>query len=181
MVIDYIGDISKADALVLKELAETHTAILEFGPGASTQVLAAYTSGHITSVETEEEWIEKAKANLMRLGLREPRFILYEEFMECPGGPYDLVFDDGVTGYRLDFALLAWKQLKYGGSLCLHDTRTTREVKNVAELLVAYSAEIHSMTVNKDHSNITVIRKKPPEHYENWNLIEGREPWQIGG
>ena len=58
-MIEYIGDISKADALVLKELAENATAILEFGCGASTQVMSVYTKNRIISIDTSQEWIDK--------------------------------------------------------------------------------------------------------------------------
>jgi len=177
-MIDYIGDISKQDAVVLKELAEQSTRILEFGCGASTQVLAAYTKGQVTSVETAPAWIRKTKERLSRMNLPEVSFFLYSAFV--PAGPYDLVFNDGVLGLREEFALKVWDQIEVGGMLCYHDTRTTNVVTNVANLFLLKSAEIDLMEVNKDHSNITIIHKKVAEHYENWNLIEDKEEWEVG-
>ena len=180
-MIDYIGDISEQDAVVLKELAEQSTSILEFGCGASTQVLAAYTKGYVVSIETAPAWIRKTKVHLERLGLLEVvAFRSYDEFKESPTRPNDLVFNDGVLGLRREFAMLAWDHIKVDGIMCFHDTRTTPVVLDVAHLFSEKSAEIHSMIVNQDHSNITVIHKKSAEHYENWNLIEGKEEWEVG-
>jgi len=178
-MINYIGDISKADALVLRALAEKATSILELGPGASTQVMAAYTSGGILSVETEPSWIESAKGHMQRLGLSAD-FVSYEQFLESPGGPYDLVFNDGVLSLREEFALVAWDCLEVGGALCFHDTRTNQVVLNVATVFSAKSAEIELIEVNKDLSNITVIRKRSALHYENWNVVENRTEQEAG-
>lgn len=178
-MIDYIGDISKNDALVLKELAEHATNILEFGPGASTQVMAAYTSGRILSVETEPSWIESAKGHLERLGLSAD-FVSYDQFSKSPGGPYDLVFNDGALSLREEFALAAWDCLKADGVLCFHDTRTTRVVLQIASFFSTRSASIKRVEVNKDLSNITVIHKRPPLHYENWNVAESRTEYEAG-
>ena len=95
-MIPYIGDISKQDAVVLKELAEQSVDILEFGCGASTQVLAAYTSGSVISVDTAPAWIRKTREHLKRLNLPEVSFCSYDEFVTWRGGPYDLVFNDGL-------------------------------------------------------------------------------------
>ena len=179
-MIDYIGDISKQDAVVLKELAEQSNRILEFGCGASTQVLAAYTKGTVISVETAPAWIRKTKEHLERISLPEVTFKSYDEFKEAPWGLYDLVFNDGVLGLRREFALLVWDLIPATGMLCFHDTRTTPVILDVAALFSAKSAEISLMEVNKDHSNITVIHKRSAEHYENWNLIEGKEEWEVG-
>lgn len=178
-MIQYIGDISKADAIILKELAEQSESILEFGVGASTQVLAAYGKGKVTSVETSPEWIERTKMNLRFLEItKEVDFQDYYTFQ--PFTEYDLIFDDGATEFRLPFALLTWKFLKIGGYLLIHDTRTSREVQVVHDFMQACSPEIESIFINKDHSNITVIKKKSAEFYENWNEVEGRKPWQSG-
>lgn len=47
-------------------------------------------------------------------------------------------------------------------------------------LLGAVSAEVEVVKFNVDHPNITTIRKKTAEHFEDWNVIEKREPWQTG-
>jgi predicted O-methyltransferase YrrM len=177
-MIDYIGDISKGDAALLKSLAEQATAILEFGCGASTQVLAAYTKGAVTSVETNPWWITRTQENLTKLQLPQVNFIDYAAFDYS--GSYDLIFDDGVDGERLPFALKAWKCLRVGGKFCFHDTRRSGDVRNVAELLKAFSPEIESLHLNANHSNITVITKKVAEFYDDWNVSEGRTDLQRG-
>ena len=180
-MIPYVGDLSKADAKILKDLAEKSERILEFGVGGSTQILAAYGKGKapIVTVETSLEWIGWTKNNLNLLGItREVLFADYYTFL--PMEEYDLIFDDGADEFRLPFAYKTWPQLKEGGYMLFHDTRRGRDVQNIADFIVKFSPEIESVFINKDHSNITVIKKKKAEFYENWNVVEGREPWGSG-
>ena len=178
-MINYIGDISSADSIILRDMAKQSTNILEFGVGASSQVLAAYAKGKVTSVETDMNWIKRTQENLKLLDITtEVEFKDYYTFV--PEGEYDLIFDDGATEFRLPFAKLTWKHLKIGGYLLIHDTRTSREVQVVHDFMKEFSPEIESIFINKDHSNITVIKKKVAEFYINWNEVEGRKPWQSG-
>ena len=178
-MIPYIGDISKQDALVLQGLAREATSILEFGSGASTQVLTAYSDCPVRSVETEPRWIKKTQKRLKDLGLREIVFSSYIEFEADPGKGYDLVFDGGVVDLRREFAILAWSLLKVGGRLRLHDTRSPKPIKDIAVLLERFALSIRSIYVNKDGSNITVFEKGPTVVYRNWNREEGMKPCQI--
>jgi predicted O-methyltransferase YrrM len=178
-MIPYIGDLSKADAKILKELATVSTRILEFGVGGSTQILAAYGLGTLTTIETSLEWTERTKENLKLLGIeKEVVFLEYNDFI--PEGEYDLIFDDGADEFRLPFAFNTWNHLSVGGFMLFHDTRRGKDVQNIADFIVKHSPEIESVFINKDHSNITVINKKKAEFYENWNEVEGREPWESG-
>lgn len=178
-MIPYIGDISKADAGILKQLAGPAKNILEFGVGASTQVITKYSDGNFTSVETDPDWIVRTKENMKLLGItKEPVFADYYTFL--PEGEYDLIFDDGADEFRLDFAYKTWPYLKIGGYMLFHDTRRGKDVDNIAEFVRKNSPYIESVYINKDHSNITVIKKKQGEFYENWNEVEGREPWESG-
>ncbi len=178
-MINYIGDIAKEDAIILRDMARESTNILEFGVGASTQVLAAYAKGKVTSVETDMNWVKRTKENLILLDIStEVEFRDYYTFE--PEGEYDLIFDDGATEFRLPFAQKTWKHLKIGGYLLIHDTRTSREVQVVHDFMKEFSPEIESIFINKDHSNITVIKKKVAEFYINWNETEDRKPWQSG-
>lgn len=178
-MINYIGDISKADSVILRNMAKQSTNILEFGSGGSTQVLAAYTKGKVASVETDKNWMVRTNENLRLLEINtEVEFKDYYSFI--PEGEYDLIFDDGATEFRLPFAQLTWKHLKIGGYLLIHDTRTSREVQVVHDFMKEFSPEIESIFINKDHSNITVIKKKVAEFYINWNETENRKPWQSG-
>lgn len=180
-MIPYVGDISRDDAKILKDLAEQSERILEFGVGASTQVLAAYGKGNapILTVETSLEWVSRTQQNLNLLGItREVMFADYYTFL--PIDEYDLIFDDGADEFRLPFAYKTWPNLKIGGYMLFHDTRRGKDVQNIADFIVMNSPEIESIFINKDHSNITVIKKKKAEFYENWNVVEKREPWVSG-
>lgn len=181
-MIPYIGDISKNDAELLARLAEGAKSILEFGVGASTQVLAKYKAGRMISMETDPAWIVKTQRNFTRLGIPQEAvdFRPYVGFPIDPAERFDLIFDDGVDGFRREFAMKAWPLLSVGGIFCFHDTRRTGDVLNVCALLGAVSAEVLVVKFNEDHSNITTIVKKQAEHFEDWNVIEKRESWQTG-
>lgn len=165
-------------------LASGQRDILEFGVGASTQVLAHYRQvpGRLVSVETDWQWVEKTRRNLGRLVISPPEFLLYTDLDKCLNheAKFDLIFDDGVDGLRREFAERTWPFLKVGGIFAFHDTRRTGDVLNVCALLAAVSAEVEVVHFNLRHSNITTILKKQAEHYEDWNILEGREPWRQG-
>lgn len=193
-MIPYIGDLSIADAELLRELAGRSDHVLEFGAGASTQIFAAYSRGAvIDSVETEPEWIEKTERNIVRLCLAprgdvayRVRFHLYQKFL--PAGPYDLVFVDGIDELRSPFAFLTWPELAVGGRMAFHDTRRTAphgdsptsDVQNVCALIERYSPEIARVVLNENDSNTTVVTKRAPLLVEDWNAREGRTLAQIG-
>lgn len=178
-MIPYIGDISRQDSELLREFAERSESILEFGVGASTQVLAKYGAGKLVTVETAMEWTERTRENLSLLGItKEVDFRDYYKF--TPDDKYDFVFDDGADEFRIPFANLVWPHIRVGGYLAFHDTRRQKDVDNVAEFLRTHSPEIYSIEINKNHSNITVIRKKDAVFYINWNETENREPWESG-
>lgn len=183
-MIPYIGDISKADAEVLRELAEEATNILEFGCGASTQVIREYAfrSTALVSIDTEETWIEKTKKNLDMLNIRKlVTFQSYQAFMKDPwGGPYDMIFDDGVDHLRKEFALAIWPHLKVGGVLAFHDTRRGQDIRNFVEVLATHFNEVGGVMTNIEGSNISCMYKKEHEPYDNWQITEKREPWQLG-
>ena len=169
----YIGDISHEDYLVLRKLAEESKNILEFGVGASTQVISRYSNGEFTTIDTSSEWIEKTKANILQLGFNiYPEFSLYDDFK--PSGKYNFVFNDGVDNLRLSFALMIWDYIPPGGVIAFHDTRRPNDVANVTALINAKFNEIDKIEMNKNHSNITLIHKKEPEPYKDWNITEGR-------
>lgn len=173
----FIGDLSQEDAIILKNMASVSNNICEFGTGGSTQILRKYSSGNIVSVETSLEWIEKTKRNLELLSIKEPvSFVSYYDFN--PEGEYDLVFSDGADEFRLEFALATWNNLKIGGHLLFHDTRRSKDVSNVCEFVKLHSPEVQSVEINKDHSNITVIKKKTAEFYMNWS--ENKPKWLCG-
>ena len=61
---NYLGDLSKQDYEVLKDLALNSKNMLEFGIGASTQILRNFSDGNLTSLETSPFWIDITKQNL---------------------------------------------------------------------------------------------------------------------
>ena len=159
--------------------------ILEFGSGASTQVLAQSCPGDATivSVETDPAWIERTRGNLARLGItRAVRFVPYKDWTRAipDEQPFDLIFNDGVDKLRGRFAEETWPLLKVGGYLLFHDTRRPRDVKNALAIVGKFANEISSVTLNEAGSNITVVRRKPPEPWVDWNVVEGRERWEYG-
>ena len=177
-MIDYVGDVSRRDAFVLREFAESCQRILEFGAGASTQILAYYGLGTVTSVETEPEWIEKTKRNLTRVRARRP--VTFHAYSGFKPSSYDLIFIDGVWTLREDFAMSTWPALKIGGAMLFHDTRRPKDVRNVCALMERYSTEIDRVVLNRSDSNITVVVKREALLLEDYNAIEGRTPEQLG-
>lgn len=183
-MIFYIGDISKADAEVLANMTTFSTNILEFGCGASTQVIAAHLSriAKFTSIDTSREWIEKTKDNMKLLEITtEVEFHSYDAFWELPKTEkYDFIFNDGVDALRRDFAIKAWPLLQVGGHMAFHDTRRAPDFRNVLEILAMFQDEIDSVDFNECNSNITLVRKKNPQRYENWQITENKLPWMLG-
>lgn len=181
-MIPYIGDISKADAAALARLAGQATRILEFGVGASTQVIAAFArpEASFITLDTSTEWIDKTRRNLRLLGITRPvDFRAYESF-DFSSGEYDLIFDDGADEFRKDFALRIWPRLATGGVLAFHDTRRWQDARNVCHVLEQIHNEVLTVEFNAAHSNITLVTKRDLEPYENWQETEGRLAWQLG-
>jgi predicted O-methyltransferase YrrM len=179
----YIGDISREDARLLARFAAGARRILEFGAGASTHVLAqsAPPGAELVTVETKQEWIERTRRNLVRLGISSKvQFVPYGEFRSAVQGQFDLIFDDGADKLRGEFAERAWPLLAVGGSLLFHDTRRPRDARNALRHVERVFLEVASVHLNQDGSNITVVRKAAPLRYEDWNVVEGRERWEYG-
>lgn len=177
-MIKYRGDISSADAELLKYFAEISKNILEFGVGASTQVIRNYSNGEMLSIETSNEWIETVKWNLDVLKINKPiTFELYDDFVaKEPSQKYDFIFNDGVDGYRKDFGVYAFdKLLKPNGYLLFHDQRRSQDIANMIEVIRVCSAWIDAVQINYQGSNITIIHKREtPLFYSNWNEDEKR-------
>ena len=179
----YIGDISREDAQLLARYAAGARRILEFGAGASTQVLAqtAPEGTEIVTVETDAPWIERTRRNLQRLGVgREVSFVAYRGFWRTLQGPFDFIFDDGVDRLRGEFAERAWPLLAVGGALLFHDTRRPRDARTALRFVERVFLEVASVQLNADGTNVTVVRKQAPLQYVDWNVVEGRARWEYG-
>jgi predicted O-methyltransferase YrrM len=179
----YIGDVSKTDALVLQKYAKLSSSVLEFGPGASTQIIAQSMKeeGTIDSFETEQKWIDLNIKTLQELDCSNKcSFHLYKclsPFIEDNVNSYDLVFVDGLNELRLEFALSAWSTLKVGGVMIFHDTRKQPFATIISKVLEKHFEEIESIKVNELDSNMSVITKTPPHLFDNWNSNGKRLPW----
>jgi hypothetical protein len=188
---NYIGDLSKYDYELLKNLSSNSTDILEFGVGASTQILRNFSEGNLTSVETSIFWVDITKKNLQYLNIvKNVNFLLYEDF-NPKSEQYDLIFNDGVDSLRDEFAMKVWKNLKIGGIIAYHDTRRQKDIENIIKLVNNFKDEIEFVSFNKDNSNITLIKKKVKNDvvfndyidvgkilrespYYDWNDVEGK-------
>jgi predicted O-methyltransferase YrrM len=180
-MIPYIGDISSRDAIVLQTYGSAASHILEFGCGASTQVLRHYSRGSMTSVDTDPAWIKKTQENLALLEIEKPvTFLPYNMFVATVNQSFDLIFDDGVDWYRLEFARKLWPRLTVGGYLLFHDTRRPGDQGNVLAFLGEVYNEVDEVHLNQLSSNITAIRKKAPQPYDNWQISENKAHWELG-
>ena len=175
----YGGDNSKADAALLVKEAAKDSSLLEFGSGASTQVLAQATQGHVLSLDTDQGWLDRTRRNLELLRVPAERYQLrlYATDVE---GPFDLILVDGIDSERAAFSRWAWKLLKVGGLILFHDTRRKADLLMVLDLLLEHRDEVGDVLLNAEGSNLSGFRRKMPEPYVNWNVAEGRAPWQTG-
>lgn len=177
--IGYIGDLSRADALLLAHYASTAMRIVEFGAGGSTQILAqaAVPEATIVSLDTNLQWIERTRLLCAKLSItREICYYPYSTWQPQMTGPIDLAFVDGHSQYRLEFARQVWKVLQVGGILLFHDTRRLRDVHNVTRLIEENHCEVGTVLFNHQSSNITVVHKKVAEPYVNWHKVEHALP-----
>lgn len=157
---NYLGDLSKYDYEVLKNYSTKSNNILEFGVGASTQILRNYCEGKLTSVDTSDFWIDLTKKNLKFLNINKSvDYYLYDDF--SPNNEiFDFIFNDGVDNLRNIFGINIWKNLSFGGIIAYHDTRRRIDINNVINLINTYKDEIESVSFNEGDSNITLIKKK---------------------
>jgi hypothetical protein len=194
---DYLGDLSKYDYEVLKTYSKKSNNILEFGVGASTQILRNYCNGKLTSVDTSDFWIDLTKKNLEFLNINKTvDYYLYDDF--SPNNEmFDFIFNDGVDSLRNGFGVNIWKNLSVGGVIAYHDTRRNIDINNVINLINTHKDEIESVYFNEGDSNITLIKKKNKDgnsfndfinvgeilskfKYYDWNDIEGKTRVKYG-
>jgi predicted O-methyltransferase YrrM len=180
----YIGDLSARDAEVLTIAASGAKDILEFGCGASTQILAQAMGpdAFLVSLDTSDDWIRRTYLNLMALGVPDTIYRLddYAGWQDRYLTDWGLIFVDGIDSERGVFAKAAFPRLAIGGAMLFHDTRRPQDLKNVLELAMEYGNEISDVMLNVNGSNISVVVKKAFEPYENWNVVEGRSDWMTG-
>ena len=182
----YVGDLSRQDAALLERYARGARAVLEFGAGGSTQIIAqALPAGaSFLSLDTDPRWIATTQENLRRLGVADCCQLRRYEDWTPDATRLDLIFNDGVGHLRRDFALRSFPLLAIGGALLFHDTRRLQDIRNVLALVDVFFEEIEHVHLNESaegaSSNITVVRKKSREPYVDWNVAEKRPPWAYG-
>lgn len=182
-MIPYIGDLSLSDAFTLKSYAEEAKSILEFGVGASTQILRHYSKGEMISVETMQEWIDRTEKNFKLIGVEgSVEYKPYDEKNKgnVLSGTYDLIFVDGYKKLRREFAMSNWRHLSYGGVMIFHDTRKMFHTDYVGEVIKRFFPQIKTIIVNQNNSNLTIIEKRRGLKYENWNRTENKKAWMYG-
>jgi len=181
MPYEFAGDLSEADAHTLHEIARYEKRILEFGVGGSSHIFAQCMPDTLICVDTDAGWIERTKDNLKRITHEEwvmPKFIPYDFFKF--DGQYDLIFVDGAPDKRLDFAMRAWPLLSCGGKMIFHDTRRFEYFREAAWVMQSFFNEVIDVGINVSNSNLTIITKRAPLVYENWNETEGKPAWAYG-
>jgi len=183
----FIGDVSMEDADILAFYARNSDAILEFGMGGSTQILAqAKPEGaFLYSVDNFQKYRDRAMAFVNELGCADNvKAGLYSD-LDLGTQQFDMVFNDGMGQDRPVFAQQAWNNLKTGGVLLTHDTRHAVDFAPVLEFIKnnhnsISCVDINAIASNGCSSNITVIHKKEHEPYVNWNYTEGKPMWAYG-
>ena len=184
----FIGDLSSQDAALLERYTRSADSVLEFGVGGSTQIIAQSISpqASFTSLDTDPKWIEITRGHLARLGVdARCQMLPYESWIaNPPPSSFDLIFNDGLNTLRRDFAFFSFPILTVGGVMLFHDTRRSRDVRYVLDVVETFFEEIENVHLNERiqgaSRNITVVRKKTREPYVDWNLAERRPPWAYG-
>ncbi|HYG84516.1 MAG TPA: hypothetical protein VD907_06610 [Verrucomicrobiae bacterium] len=163
----------------MKELAQTHSLIVEFGSGGSTQILGHYSQGHVTSYETNEYWISKTKKHLVSLNIENVYIKHFNSINDLSIPEHDLLFIDGFREMRISFANKALETNK--GIIAFHDTRKRMYTEKIVPFVHLYWNKIRRIDVNYRDSNITLLHmREVPLAYEDWNKVEGRTRQQIG-
>lgn len=175
-----IGDLSTQDRKVLKAMAEKHSAILEVGVGASTQILTHYARGKVVAYDTEQKWIERVRDVLFpKVGVEGECEFRLLDYRVAITGKYNFAFIDSAREYRLPAAFEAWKLLVTGGALAFHDTRRDRDIENTFRFLQMVFREVGRIECNYEDSNITIIWKRDKvAKYINWH--KGQTDEELG-
>lgn len=180
----FIGDLSDADYAVLgaKGLG-ARTAILEFGVGGSTQILASHSLPTVpmVSVDTNYDWIMRTRNNLELLQIYRTlpvKFHLWESRLKLPIDEFDLIFVDGFQPSRKDFARQTWPLLQPGGWLLWHDCHRDRDKQEIIQFLSEHTPEIEAFYPGLNKSNLAAFQKRPYLKPENWQT--GKQRWELG-
>ena len=132
----------------------------------------------MVSVDTNPTWVERTIKNLENLKITKQ--VTFKDFRTFVPDRYDLMLDDGVGPLRLEFALKNWRYLDVGGFMVFHDTRRLQDMLNVCRIIETFYPQIETVEINKNKSNLTVLKKQEPLYFEDWGVLEGRTQAQLG-
>jgi precorrin-6B methylase 2 len=178
--IEFVGDLSLSDARELARLGSGANNILEFGVGGSTQIFAQCCPKIFVSIDTDRAWIERTSENLKKISHEKWTVPWLDNYPYTPDQFFDLIFVDGHPSKRLDFAMQVWSHLKVGGKMVFHDTRRFEYFRELAWVMQSFFKEVSKVEINVSGSNLSVITKCAPVHYENWNFTENKPMWAYG-
>jgi predicted O-methyltransferase YrrM len=98
--------------------------VLEYGPGGSTAFFLEYSDAVIHSIEHDSNWLQRAESEFA--GSKRVNFHLIQDrkrySKEDFGLKYDIVFVDGLCGWRTDCLMRAPEKLTPEGYVILHDS-----------------------------------------------------------
>lgn len=177
----WVGKLSLQDADILAELGGQAISILETGMGGSTLIFSQVCKD-VTSVESDPVWIDLTRKRLDHLGTLSSVRLL-NKINPALDKEYDLVFIDCLVETRLNHAAMAWRKLKPGGVLMIHDTNRSVYLNIATSFIASFLIDIDHATINKvasdgKSSNITYIKKMESGVKEfNWKNKENKPPW----
>jgi SAM-dependent methyltransferase len=95
------------------------------GPGMQSTVLAEASGGHVTAVDTHEEYLDQLKARADVAGVSESGDVVSADMNDLPLAPgvFDLVWSEGAAYIMgVEAALVAWRRLlKPGGFIAFSE------------------------------------------------------------
>lgn len=182
----FIGDLSQPDAKVLVDNCSNAKRILEFGVGGSTQIFSRYSPSdcELICIDTMKKWIDTTLLNIRLLNSNGyeystmPKFYMHKDRQKHMKGEFDIIFNDGKSDLRRQFANESWKHLKIGGKMIFHDTKIPGHIREITDLAQSKWLEIANIEVNPNNSNMTIITKREHQPYYNWNKKEGKKRWE---
>jgi len=177
------GALSRADAVVLNLVASKSRCVFEFGVGGSTMILGSSIQGKLFSFETNNNWINKTKANLELCKsdlMTTPKILksnyedevitkMYKE--EMP----DLIFIDCLGSERPRVFKTLFEIAAPGTKFMLHDCRAAQARGIASEVLLRVENDVRSIESSYLDSNMVIIEKSYPRLQVNWSVTEAAD------
>jgi hypothetical protein len=186
----FVGDLSLQDAELLERYVARAKAVLEFGVGGSTQIIAQSIpeGAKFASIDTDPSWMRSRGIASASSASRTAA-----TFSRTTGGcggdervaPVRYYLDDGVDHLRRQFALDSWVLLEPGGFMLFHDTRRFGDFVNVAWVMQSSSKRsrrciaISAWTGGAATSPLS--RRSRARRISTGNHSENKPLWMYGG